>query len=189
MTRRHVVDGLKRLLSLDLIRLERTNSQRPGFGRWTLLSEDGTGAPFTVPTSGLAVPVSFWTQGWAAVLTPSEILAYLMVRQLATQYSGKHVELGVGLPPARREQWFGVTKSTYATLNELEEFGLLKRTSNTQEQPQGEGAQPRDVDRFRLDDRGLRVDAYRTVTSALRSPATYRIGRYRTGAQAPATQQ
>jgi len=42
-----------------------------------MLREDWPGALFTVPASRVVVSAAFWTQGWAAVLTPSEILAKL----------------------------------------------------------------------------------------------------------------
>jgi hypothetical protein len=171
VARRHVVDGVKRLRGLGVVRLRDTISKRPGFAGWALLQEDGSEAEFVVPNSLFQVPVEFWVNGWAAVLTPPEVLAYFMVLHAARLYPGAHAAQGVGIPPATRQQRYGVTRSTYATLNELEEFGLVKRA--TERQPGvADEAKPREVDRFQLTRKGLQKNAFVKVTEALSQKQT-----------------
>lgn len=176
--RRHVVDGVKRLRALDLAQLKAPISRRPGFDAWRLLEETGAGDTYTVAHSGLAVPSAFWLSGWSQVLTPPEILAYLMIRHLADRWPIAHVERGVGAAPAMRRQQYGVTKTPYATLNELEEFGLVRRT--TPRQPgQAREDSPRVIDRFQLTDKGLRQPAFEKVKSVLSvRPTPARMARY-----------
>lgn len=152
-------------------------SKSPGFSGWALLQEDGSEAEYVVPQNGFDVPVEFWLKGWAAVLTPPEILAYFMVRHAAATWPAAHSSQGVGIAPAAREQRYGVTRSTYATLNELEEFGLVART--TERQPgAAEEAKPREVDRFQLRG-GLQLDAFTTVRDVLvRKQTPLRLAQY-----------
>lgn len=166
VARRHVVDGVKRLRSVGVVRLATAISSSPGFSGWGLLQEDGSEAEFVVPQVGLSVPADFWLKGWAAVLTPPEILTYFMLRHAAETWPAAHASQGVGIPPTAREQRYGVTKSTYATLNELEEFGLVKRTSERQPGSVDE-AKPREVDRFQVQNGGLKRNAFSTVTEVL----------------------
>lgn len=178
LARRHVVAGVKRLWGLDLVRLKTPNSTNPGFDGWGLLTEDGEGRLYAVPRGGLTIPIDFWLNCWVQVLTPPEILTYLMIRHLARDFPASHRDDGVGAPPKVRRQSYGVTKTSYATLNELEEYGLLTRT--TPRQPgtiRDDGA--RIVDRFRLTDDGLTKPAYETVTSVFTQNLTpARLGRY-----------
>lgn len=163
--RRHVVDALRRLSGERLVQLpSRSGRQQPWEG-WSLLREDGEGShEYTVPGAGFRLPVDFWLRGWAAVLTPAEIVAYLMIRHHAEKYPDAHGFKGVGVAPRVRRQQYGVTDSIYATLNELVEFGLLAFA------PGDPNAAPsvRVVNRYQLNPGGLRVDAYSKVTTVLK---------------------
>jgi hypothetical protein len=181
VARRHVVDGIKRLRRLDLVHLGGPASRNAGFSQWGLLCEDGSGRPYRVASGGVRVPVEFWTSGWAQVLTPTEILAYLMVRHLAQAHPVAHSQIGVGAAPAVRRQRYGVTKTAYAALNELEELGLLRRT--TPRHPRGLApASPREVDRFQLTSDGIARGALeRAKTVFTRHETPIRISQYDPG--------
>ncbi|GAA2146525.1 hypothetical protein GCM10009844_22710 [Nocardioides koreensis] len=178
LARRHVVDAVKRLRQHELVRLRGPITKNPGYSAWQLRSEDGSDGPYRVPAAGLSVPMSFWKNGWAQVLTPPEIVAYLMIRHLAANFPTAHEDRGVGATPARRRQRYGVTKRVYATLNELEEFGLVHRTT-----PQRPEAEPddsvREVSRFQVAEDGLDQDAYTRVKKTLDDwPVPLRAYRY-----------
>lgn len=176
--RRHVVDGVKRLRGLDLLSLKAPISKNPGFDGWGLLTEDGQGDTYTVPRAGIDVPSGFWLNGWSQVLTPPEVLAYLMIRHLAVTYPAAHRERGVGAAPSVRRQQYGVTKTAYATLNELEEFGLLRRTTPRQPGTVRDDS-PRMVDRFELLDVGPSRNAFDKVKSVcVERPTPARMARY-----------
>lgn len=174
IARRHVVDGVKRLRANDLVALRKTVGQGGGYSGWRLQSEDGSGGEYTVPSvPGLRVPVKFWSNGWAAALMPTEIATYLMVTYLAYAYVGMHNEAGVGIAPSARQQNFGISKEVYATLNELEEFGLVERTRARQTDPDA----PREVDKFKLTRGGLDATAFDRISAALRKPVPLRLSR------------
>ena len=178
VARRHIVDAVKRLRQKDLVRLRGPIATNPGYSAWQLCSEDGDGDPYRVPSAGLHLPVHFWRNGWFQVLTPPEIVTYLMIRHLAMIFSATHDDRGVGAPPARRRQRYGVTKRAYATLSELEEFGLVRR--RTPRRPEAEPADSvREVSRFQIIEGGLNQDAYATVKRTLDDwPIPLRAYRY-----------
>lgn len=176
--RRHVTDALRRLRDEGLLGLPGLHGREyQRFDDWELWAEDGARERYSVPEQGLRVPVDFWLRGWALVLTPPEIATYFMMRSLARQYSVRHARIGVGVAPSRREQVFGITKGVYACANELEEFGLLERT--TERQPGTPGADPREVDRWKVRPGALNRDAFDTVTTVLREkPTPARMARF-----------
>lgn len=177
--RRHVTDGLRRLRAEGLLGLKGLKgSSRQSFDHWEMWDEDGSRTRYTVPGVGLGVSSDFWLRGWASVLTGPEIATYLMVTHLAGQYAPAHAAAGIFAAPSRREQLFGITKGIYACANELEEFGLIERTTPRQpgNLPAGE---KRQVDRWRVHQDALKRDAYETVTTVLRDkPTPARMARY-----------
>lgn len=174
--RRHIVDALSRLSDERLVQLPRRRAAQQPWEGWALLREDGEGRhEYAVPASGFPIPVDFWLQGWVATLTAPELVAYLMIRYQAYRYSGAHAAAGVGVAPRVRRQQYGVTDGVYASLNELVEFGLLKRIHGD---PGGQRSM-REVSRYQLDDRRLAKPAYNTVTDVLSLyPTPARINRY-----------
>jgi len=160
------------------VRLRGPLSARPGYTGWGLLSEEGTGSAYTVADLGLVLPHTLWTNGWVALLSPPELLAYLMVRHVARLLPAAHSDRGVSVAPSVRTSTYGVTKTTYATLNELEEFGLVRRTTSRRAVAQGEES-PREVDRFQIVRNGLDRDALDVVSAVLSaSPTPMRALRY-----------
>lgn len=178
--RRHVTDALVRLKENNLVALRSRRGKRYQlFDDWELFDEDGSRQRYTVPEGDvlgegvLNVSVEFFLRGWASVLTGPEIVAYLMLRHLSVQYSLSHARpgVGVGIAPSMREGKFGVTKGTYAALNELEEFGLVERV--TPRQPgKVKGDKPREVDRWRVVREALQRDGFDTVSTVLRERRT-----------------
>lgn len=173
--RRHIVDALRRLSGERLVQLPPRTGSHQAWEGWSLLREDGDGShEYTVPRSGLSVPVDFWLKGWVAVLTPPELVAYLMIRNQADLYPSAHEMDGIGLSPRLRRQQYGVTPGVYATLNELTEFGLLKRVARS-----NPAHSPREVTRYQLREQGLREPAFRKVIDVLKSrPTPARIDRH-----------
>ena len=178
-SRRHVTAGLGRLRDEGLIGLKGLHGRaHQRFDDWELWDEDGSRERYTVPRASLWISADFWLRGWATVLTGPEIATFLMLSHLAAQYGAAHVTTGIFAAPSRREQLFGITKGVYACANELEEFGLLERTTSRQpgRMPAGE---KREVDRWRLPKEALKHDAYDTVTEVLRARRTpARMARY-----------
>lgn len=177
--RRHVTDGLRRLRDEGLIGLKGLQGRvHQSFDDWELWDEDGSRQRYTVPEFGLSISADFWLRGWTAVLTGPEIATFLMISHLAEQYAGAHATSGIFAAPSRREQLFGITSRVYACANELEEFGLLERTT-----PRQPGKMPtghkREVDRWRVRAGALERDAYDTVSEVLREKRTpARMARY-----------
>lgn len=180
--RRHLATGLERLKREALVALRSLHGRGwQSYDGWELLAEDGSTDPYTVPDHGLKVPADFWLTGWAAVLTGPEIVTYLMLRHLAEDLPGVHANQGVGVAPRVRNQRYGVSKEAYACASEMEEFGLLRRTTQRRSSvPQGAaGASVSEVQRFQIVEETLKLDAYDTVSAALttqRTPA--RVAQY-----------
>jgi hypothetical protein len=112
------------------------------------------------------------------VLTGPEIVSYLMIRHMADELRAAHLERGVGVAPRTRRQEFGVSKEVYAALNEVEELGLITRTTTRQPGQRRDG-NPREVERFQLREDTLENDAYETAKAVFTaSPTPARLARY-----------
>lgn len=177
--RRHVTDGLRRLHDEQLLGLKgRHGTSYQLFRDWELWCEDGSRDPYTVPDVGVRLSADFFTRGWSNVLTGPEIVAFLMFRHLSVQYSVKHANDGIGAAPAKREQVFGITQGIYACANELEEFGLIERTTERQPGKVKPGDQ-REVDRFKVIPGAFGRDAFDTVRKVLADkPTPARMARF-----------
>jgi hypothetical protein len=182
--RKHIASGLERLAKEGLVGLR---SQRgrgyQSYDGWELFVEDGTGGMYEPPDSGLEVPSAFWLRGWAAVLTQAEVATYLMFLDAAALLPGAHLNQGVGLAPRTRRQYYGITKEIYAAASELEEFGLLERTtqrrSSVPPQDGQDPANPKEVQRFRIVPEALERVAFEVVSEVMQSHRTpARIAQY-----------
>ena len=127
--------------------------------------------------------MSFWLNGWAHLLTPPEVAAYLMIRHTATAttLSRAHADDGIGRPQSIRELNYGISQSTYQALHELEEFGLVKRTHDPRAltDPPAQPDDPRVVARFKLIEEGLEQSAPKVIERKLKNhPTPWRLARY-----------
>ncbi len=124
---RQIVSGLKKLRDLDLILLPRAGGPRP-YSRIELMRESGgsTAAapiPYTVPTAGgvIELPVEFFTHGWVYLLSPSEIMSYLMWLDV-----NQHPRFGEPfITAAERAGQFGLGREAYETHKQLDAFCLI----------------------------------------------------------------
>jgi len=125
---RQITEAIKKLHEHQLLELPNAGTSRP-FRDFQLLSESGdstAAAPiaYKVPRPalpGVKVPVEFFTRGWVNLLTPSEIVAYLM--WLDINQNPIHDEPYV--TGAERAGHFGLGRDAYETHRQLEAFGLI----------------------------------------------------------------
>lgn len=121
-------------------------------------------------TTRVRLPISFFSNGWHLVLTPSEIALYLALR-VARDVHRRRATDTVFIPRTQRLQLFHLSDEIYAAHSELAEFGLLETFDPESGRKRGRIA-PRS-DRvvlpyeFRLVTRGLRENAFDSVAAAL----------------------
>lgn len=123
-----IVSAMTKLRRLGLLQ---PRAAAPGpYRRIELLRENGESTeaaptPYTVPTSAAAggtveVPLEFFTQGWVYLLTPSEIVSYLMWLDVAGNLEGAGFVTG-----AERAGHFGLGREAYESHQHLEAFCLI----------------------------------------------------------------
>jgi hypothetical protein len=110
----------------------------------------------------------------------------MMIRHTATatNLGRAHSTDGVGRAKSVRELKYGVTQTSYQSLHELEEFGLIHRTHDPRAlvEPGDESDDPRVVARFQLLDDGLAVPAAQKLEHVFEHhPTPWRIIRYNPG--------
>lgn len=174
---RQIVSGLQKLRDLDLLLLPRSGKPRP-YSRIELLRESGgsTAAapiPYKVPTAGgvIALPVEFFTRGWVYLLSPSEIVSYLMWQDV-----NQHPRFDEPfITAAERAGQFGLGREAYETHKQLDAFCLI-----TVDRPTGRHSDGKfDFDygtdtgsalchRVTIDSQGLSRDADVVVDDVLR---------------------
>lgn len=125
--RRQILKALSKLRDLDLVRFN--VGQRNAYDRARLLLETGgstAAAPisYSVPTqdtSGINVPIEFFTQGWVHLLTPSETVALLMWLDVAQNQRQEELFITA----AERAGRFGLGREAYETHQALDALGLI----------------------------------------------------------------
>lgn len=121
----------------------------------------------------LSIPTSFFLNGWAYVLSPAEILTYLMIRELETRFP-RTGQSGVYVTGATRLDWYGISRDVYESHHQLASYGLIERIEDPNRRPDGKilrrpgGGQQLQPLRFRTLPQGLKQPALEAVISALR---------------------
>ncbi|MFF7249975.1 hypothetical protein ACFZBU_39505 [Embleya sp. NPDC008237] len=155
------------------------------YGRFQLLSDDSRGnrpTPhvYRVPSSGLLrplVPRDFFLHGWVHVLSPSEIVTWLVLRLLRKRFPDSHDESGVFLYADAREGQFGLKRDAYEDgCAMLQRLGLIRRASKhtalealTWETLYQQPNRPQRYEpyRYQLTDEGLAQDAMASCLKVL----------------------
>jgi hypothetical protein len=128
-------------VSKTWMRLERRNliarERSARRARITLLQEDGSGLPYSLPASVkeryLRIPTALWTAGpqsgqrWYRLLNLSELALLLIARSQTDNFT---------LPLERFDEWYGISADTAARgLHGLECHGLLTIKKNVKKAP------------------------------------------------------
>lgn len=123
--------ALDELAIADLAALDRSGRQKR-YEKWSLLSDTGTDAPYRVPSErdpdALAVPASFFYNGWHLALSPGEIAMLLAIMHRNWQRGGTLEPEGrqwVSLPEPVRQKIYGISDELYLHAQQLIEFGLI----------------------------------------------------------------
>jgi hypothetical protein len=125
---RQITQALKTLNDQYLVDLPHRGEHLP-FRGFTLLCDSGQSTdnaqiPYRVPKKNepcIDIPAAFFTHGWVHLLTPSEIVAYLM--WLDVNQHSEHDEFYV--TGAVRAGAYGLTREAYETHQALDAFGLI----------------------------------------------------------------
>lgn len=117
------------LRRLQTLRFVKYPENRPS--KFTLLSEDGTGRPWTRPELDplepyFNIPFDFWRNRWYLWLTPAEIATLFAIYHAWSVAPGKAGVEGLGLPESVRRSVYDMSGERYSAIHELIEFGLLE---------------------------------------------------------------
>ncbi|SDT74261.1 hypothetical protein [Actinoplanes derwentensis] len=193
--RRQLVRALALLHREHLVGLRSRIGARGRYERFELRHEDGESwSPvYTIPrgdstsaseplwirppgpvagrTAVVALPATFFLNGWAHVLSAAEITTYLMLCDLEARYPQARAG-GVYLTDPQREAWYGIHRDVYATHRQLSAFGLIERLDDPDRRPdgtitRGAGQQMRQPYRFRTLPQGFSQPARITVAHHL----------------------
>jgi hypothetical protein len=124
-----VHEPLRRLEALGFV------SYAPGHpSKFTLLSEDGTGRPWTRPEldpldPSFSIPFDFWRNRWYLWLTHAEISTLFTIYHAWDCAPSKVYQEGLGLPESVRRAAYDMSGERYNTIHELIEFGLIEMVS------------------------------------------------------------
>jgi hypothetical protein len=134
-SRLRVHRAMRRLEDLGLATIP-TVGGRPDYTRFQLLSQDGSGDTYILPGSrytnlnarraikdAVALPATFWTRGWNAVLNGREIACLLMLWHTSHRYRDPRL---VFVPRANRLNTYCLSDEIYSAHRELAEFGLVR---------------------------------------------------------------
>ncbi len=126
--------------------------------------------------SEIDVPAEFFTRGWVHVLSPAEIVTYLMLLDLEMQHTvGVNLD-GVFVTNQVRLDRYSISRDVYESHRTLCSYGLIERLDNPNRRSNGQVRRFKDVPgnplephRFRVMRKGLTNDALRTVIDGLRA--------------------
>lgn len=124
----------------------------------------------------IAIPADFFLNGWVHVLSPAELVTYLMLRDLCRRHGTNRGVFICGKP---REQFYGLRRDVYESHRLLSLYGLIEKVENKNRRRNGTVRSfktednPLEPHRFRLLPDALKRDAFSTVTQALRDPASF----------------
>lgn len=124
-----VHEPLRRLHELGFVRYA---SGHPS--KFTLLSEDRTGRPWSRPEldpleASFGIPFGFWRNRWYLWLTPAEIATLFAIYHAWDIAPPKVRREGLGLPESVRRALYDMSGERYNTIHELIEFGLVEMVS------------------------------------------------------------
>ena len=176
---RSIKNALRRLEEHKLVEFT-SRGPRDRYERFRLLREgadysrSSTPVNYTIPAAHAAVslPVEFFLNGWAHMLTEAEIALWLTLRLLAHEYQREHRDNGVYLDGDLRRDRFGFDRAGYEAHQQLAAFGLIHTVQDPRRRPDGtvddyttDG--PGGLHRFQVTDAGLQQVALPTVLKAL----------------------
>jgi hypothetical protein len=122
--RARVTRALDELARHQLVALGKDRQRYEGF---ELLSEDGSERPYRRPNAlFVQLPAGLFYNGWHLVLTPAEMATYLIVRDAFYEHDGGARRTGVAIPEILRYRTYGLSGEVYASIHELQEFGLIE---------------------------------------------------------------
>ena len=130
---RQITEALVALENKKLVTIPTTHGKRH-YDRFQMLEETGSSgdAPaYTGPDSGVAIPRNFFTNLWVFALTDTEIAAYLALLYMRKAHLGYHEQVGVFLTAEHREKYFGLTRTTWRSVDLLHRYRLIDRMPST----------------------------------------------------------
>jgi hypothetical protein len=113
-----------------LVAIPQNVAGRREYDRARLLSEANTAdkqTRYSVPTAGVDIPHTFFTNMWLFALTDTELAAYLALAFLRARFPSKHYSQGVYLTWADRAAAFRLTIATWRATELLHRYGLIDR--------------------------------------------------------------
>lgn len=127
--RARLTRDLDELQRADLVTFGQPGTQAR-YENFCVLADDTTDKVYKLPKPSqahtvIALPNTFFTNGWHLVLTPSETAVLLMARHAAQARITTSIEPGVGLTRQTRWSVYGISGEAYDSIHELAEFGLL----------------------------------------------------------------
>jgi hypothetical protein len=180
-------DNLLRQLKRALLHLERENlielggqqNKRGRFEYFRALDEGASPsrARYSVPRpageGAFPIPVEFFLNGWIHVLSPAEIVTYLMLMDIARIFPGAHDERGIFVTEEQRLRQYTLRRDVYESHRTLSMYALVRRISNTNRRPDGTvrsfklDGNPLEPHRFQLLDTVRTENAFDVVTRSL----------------------
>jgi hypothetical protein len=124
----------------------------------------------------ISIPVDFFLNGWVHVLSPAELVTYLMLRDLGRRCG---TDQGVFICGKPREQFYGLRRDVYESHRLLNLYGLIEKVENSNRRHDGTVRSfktennPLEPHRFRLLPDAFKRDAFDSVVQALRDPASF----------------
>lgn len=115
----------------------------------------------------IAVPVDFFLNGWVHLLSPQEIMFWLMLRD-------RDAGGPIVIDAAERARRYGLVRGRYSSWWLLEHAGLITTATDAMRRPQGtvvdfDATKMPDPHVFTLTDDGLKNDAATRITAAVRA--------------------
>ena len=140
--------ALDELARIELVAL---GSGAQKYETFTLLAETGDTSAYTRPgeraPATIALPASFFLNGWHLVLTPAEVAMLLVVRSHRRRIYRGDPGIGVTIAESDRDTLYGVTGEVYQAVHTLAEFDLLKITDTMPNRRRGRvRSKPADAD-------------------------------------------
>jgi hypothetical protein len=129
--RESVRRALRQLSAAELVFIPSEHGDRL-FERWKLLSDDGSNRSYTVPGEKakevLALPASFFYNGWHLVLEPAEIAVLLALLDSGRDERGAAGSGAVSVELSRRARLnhYGISDEVYPCVRELHEYGIVQ---------------------------------------------------------------
>lgn len=175
--KRQLDAAIRTLTSTSLVEVPTYNGRR-AIKEFSLMTESGRGSlatpnVYSVPSAAesLQIPAEFWLNGWLAVLHPSEIATWLMLRHLRHSFPGEHDARGVYVYGQDREDRYSLTRDAYEAHIVLERLGLIRCLTKISFAPDFMTLGSRDQydpHRFQVTDAGLQEMALPRVMKHVR---------------------